>query len=565
MTFENNPFGEFEPEPWDSCYTLVWYIDPLFNKEKDRVWALTCTPLGVEVKGTKEMGYVTPEIEVEINPDIEHLNLNVDDYCPSYYLLNNECICYLEPEFTEDNDQYFWMFRFRPKYRIPTKEVSIGYIKPNFQIEYNPEVGELNYDLDYAITLCNFKYEHVWYLDPTITPNEEDVWAVKIYLPEIATEVKTAGYIKPTVEIESNEKFGNIEFSIDYKISWQDLKHEHIWLLEKRHFPNDEPDEWCVKVRHSNLVQSQLTIGYLSPRLFYEYNSALPKMDFNIEYDIPWYDFSYTQKFMLDTAYSPTGENIWAAKVFLMTETEGEKEVGIITPLIRDKLDVIFISYHEPNAEENWQRVLEKAPWAKRVNGVDGIYEAHRQAAMLSETDMFYVVDGDAWLVDDWDFDYQPNIFDRDCAYVWHSRNPINDLEYGYGGVKLFSKSAMLRSKGMTKLDMTTSVMTKLKVVEKVSNETRFDVDEFSTWRSAFRECVKLYYLSVQQPEEKDHQQRLDTWLTKKTGTYGSYALNGAKQAVNYCKENINSYNTLLNINNMSWLKEKFKEWYGTS
>jgi hypothetical protein len=224
MTFENNPFGEFEPEPWDSCYTLVWYIDPLFNKEKDRVWALTCTPLGVEVKGTKEMGYVTPEIEVEINPDIEHLNLNVDDCCPSYYLLNNECICYLEPEFTEDNDQYFWMFRFRPKYRIPTKEISIGYIKPNFQIEYNPEVGELNYDLDYAITLCNFKYEHVWYLDPTITPNEEDVWAVKIYLPEIATEVKTAGYIKPTVEIESNEKFGNIEFSIDYKISWQDLK-----------------------------------------------------------------------------------------------------------------------------------------------------------------------------------------------------------------------------------------------------------------------------------------------------------------------------------------------------
>jgi len=172
---------------------------------------------------------------------------------------------------------------------------------------------------------------------------------------------------------------------------------------------------------------------------------------------------------------------------------------------------------------------------------------------------MFYVVDGDAWLVDDWDFDYQPNIFDRDCAYVWHSRNPINDLEYGYGGVKLFSKSAMLSSKGMTKLDMTTSVMTKLKVIEKVSNETRFDVDEFSTWRSAFRECVKLCYNMNVSPNE-EHSTRLDSWLSSNKGKYAGITNLAANSAIEYTKNNIDKYDVLLKINDRKWLDEEFKK-----
>jgi hypothetical protein len=59
---------------------------------------------------------------------------------------------------------------------------------------------------------------------------------------------------------------------------------------------------------------------------------------------------------------------------------------------------------------------------------------------------MFYVVDGDAWLADGWTFDYQPTIWNRNCAYIWTSRNPINDLEYGYGGVKLFPRQKLLDS-----------------------------------------------------------------------------------------------------------------------
>ena len=41
-------------------------------------------------------------------------------------------------------------------------------------------------------------------------------------------------------------------------------------------------------------------------------------------------------------------------------------------------LDVIFLSYKEPNKEHNWADLRSKCPWAKRVDGVDGSDAAHK-------------------------------------------------------------------------------------------------------------------------------------------------------------------------------------------
>jgi hypothetical protein len=98
--------------------------------------------------------------------------------------------------------------------------------------------------------------------------------------------------------------------------------------------------------------------------------------------------------------------------------------------------NVIFISYNEPNADENYFRLLEICPDAKRIHGVKGIHNAHIEAAKLSETEMFWVVDGDAFIEEGFKFDYQVPIWDQNAVHVWKSRNPINDLVYGYGGVK---------------------------------------------------------------------------------------------------------------------------------
>ena len=58
-------------------------------------------------------------------------------------------------------------------------------------------------------------------------------------------------------------------------------------------------------------------------------------------------------------------------------------------------LDFVYISYKEPNKEENWADLLSKVPWAKRVDGVKGFDSAHKAAAEKAETDFYKSVDGD--------------------------------------------------------------------------------------------------------------------------------------------------------------------------
>ena len=46
-----------------------------------------------------------------------------------------------------------------------------------------------------------------------------------------------------------------------------------------------------------------------------------------------------------------------------------------------NEFDIVFISYDEPNADENYNNLIEKAPWAKRSHGVFGSDAAHKAAA----------------------------------------------------------------------------------------------------------------------------------------------------------------------------------------
>ena len=130
--------------------------------------------------------------------------------------------------------------------------------------------------------------------------------------------------------------------------------------------------------------------------------------------------------------------------------------------------DIIFISYNEKNADENYENLKLKFPRVKRVHGVKGIQNAHIEAAKLAETDMFWVVDADADLVDDFNFEieYVPHydagnrLEQTSTVHVWSSQNPINDLVYGYGGVKLFPTKLTLEM-NTESVDMTTSISKK--------------------------------------------------------------------------------------------------------
>ena len=66
-----------------------------------------------------------------------------------------------------------------------------------------------------------------------------------------------------------------------------------------------------------------------------------------------------------------------------------------------NEFDIVFISYDEPNADENYNNLIEKAPWAKRSHGVFGSDAAHKAAADLAETDRFIGIDADNIVMED--------------------------------------------------------------------------------------------------------------------------------------------------------------------
>ena len=67
---------------------------------------------------------------------------------------------------------------------------------------------------------------------------------------------------------------------------------------------------------------------------------------------------------------------------------------------------MFMITYNEPNANENYARLKDKYPNLKRIHGVKGIPNAHKAAAEICETDMMWIIDGDAEVLDSFRFDY---------------------------------------------------------------------------------------------------------------------------------------------------------------
>jgi len=111
-------------------------------------------------------------------------------------------------------------------------------------------------------------------------------------------------------------------------------------------------------------------------------------------------------------------------------------------------LDFVYISFKEPNKEENWADLKNKVPWAKRVDGVKGFDSAHKAAAEKAETDFFISVDGDNILDErflletlDW------TKTNKKAVHRWRARNNVNGLVYGNGGLVGWSKETCLQMK----------------------------------------------------------------------------------------------------------------------
>lgn len=223
--------------------------------------------------------------------------------------------------------------------------------------------------------------------------------------------------------------------------------------------------------------------------------------------------------------------------------------------------DIIFLSYNESNADENWEHLKKCMPYpfVKRVDGIEGILNGHKAAARLANTRYFYVVDGDSYVYPSFTFDFNvsgSNSLDTyghvgiNRCYVWRAKNPLNDLVYGYGGVKLFRKESIL-NKGEMEMDMTLSI-DEFTIMEEVASVTNFNTSGFETWKSAFRECVKL-----SQQSNNESQERLNTWITKAKGKFAADCIMGARDGVKFSK---NKDTLLKRINDFKYLRELYEK-----
>jgi hypothetical protein len=285
--------------------------------------------------------------------------------------------------------------------------------------------------------------------------------------------------------------------------------------------------------------------------------------DFNLnEYKVTQWDNNYTHVFKNGEYYDGiclvNKKSKILGKEFDHRFFINKKEIDIVASNPKP-YDIVFISYHETFAEQNFNNLKKRIKTNKLhwIKNIKGIHQAHIEAAKLVTTDMFYVVDADAIVNDTFSFNYHIPYYDfnaKSTVHVWKSQNPINGLEYGNGGIKLLPRQLTINM-DLSKPDMTTSISKWFKPMPEVSNVNGFNTDPFNTWKSAFRECCKLASRVIDRQNDEETQIRLDRWCTIGNDLN---AIKGAIAGRKYGEDNRTNTNALIKINDFDWLREQF-------
>ena len=219
--------------------------------------------------------------------------------------------------------------------------------------------------------------------------------------------------------------------------------------------------------------------------------------------------------------------------------------------------EIFFLSCGEPFADQHFQLLKNRFPFARRVDGVKGIYAAHKVAAIKSTTKHFWVVDADTLVSDEFNFHFKVDPVEFDVVHIWHSKNDINDAIYGNGGIKLLPKF-LFDVEHTAKIDITTGLSDQIKILPELASTHCIGKSPYVAWRTGFREAVKL---TLQ--DDLDSQERLQIWMTKGLSkSNGGYAVLGAKAGNKYALSNSSNKLKIAKINDYAWLHSQFKEAY---
>jgi hypothetical protein len=163
--------------------------------------------------------------------------------------------------------------------------------------------------------------------------------------------------------------------------------------------------------------------------------------------------------------------------------------------------DIIFLSYDEPNAEKNYADLCSKAPWAKRVHGVEGSDAAHKACADLSETENFITIDGDTIIDPKFlqvELDLEKLKATPEFQFSWAGNIDVNGLKYGNGSIKMWTRDFVKNMKTHENTDGSDETNIEfcyfdnyLQLNENYSTSIISSTPQ-QAWRAGFREGVKM-------------------------------------------------------------------------
>jgi len=321
-----------------------------------------------------------------------------------------------------------------------------------------------------------------------------------------------------------------------------------------------------------NYTEDQIVPRLACTAIYHIADTPLEQAVGNVQFDFPYAIFikdqtdvsNYVPKIWVqktwpvDVSIGTGSATIVSRESLAFFRTESERTVNILTQNAQKPLDIVYIGNGERDEQVNWDHLLQNAPkgdqTVHRVSGINGRAAAYKAAAELSQTEWFFTVFAKLKINPNFNWNWHPGKQQQDKHYIFYSHNPVNGLEYGHQGLIAYNKRLVLETDDWG-LDFTLSRPSE--VVPIVSGVAHFNIDPFTTWRTAFREVIKLVYNNHHEPSA-DNSLRLQTWLTKAQGEFAEFSIKGATDAVEYYNSVDGKYSELLLSFEWDWLKSYY-------
>ena len=575
---------------------MLTLLPPTYDLKYDHVWHFDTSTTDGEVVEAVRISYVPDAEGVKIvhNNVKNQFNLVTNTALPNslytdipeatlHYSQGNYChVWNLTGDINLPNYDV-WAYKLEPKNFIGS--VFQGTITAMPEEFYKDMVWEVNplfdnikfehFEFNYQPLADSMKLTHTWYLDSSYTPPGERIWAIRLTPSVDCHGDIDMGSVKlnlvPKIIINPDFQLYNWSVVTDSFVpSYDSLQFLHVWYCE------GTDKRYGVKISFIDNPPEYKEHGYIRPYMF---DWSMGPGDTKLYWH---FDKFCSPGVKWNKKYMPARGNEDKVHVFMMTNPKSGRvtdwagcyliPLGTeLTPKLRktavkvwdhgcieEEFDIVFLSNNEPYADENYKK-LDKLIYNKnklhRINGVKGLLEAHKAAANVVSSNMFFLVDADCVVDGRFTFDNYPKLHDRDAVYVWHVKNVVNGLSYGFGGVKLFP-TELLRNATKWNIDLATSIGAKFIVIPRTIGTTEFNSDPETAWRSGFREAAKLSSKLIKNQVDEETDKRLEVWCSVNLGVEnGEWTVSGAQAGRDWIRQNTNDINL---INDFDWLHEQW-------